>query len=116
MKQNRARLLLLGLAGAILLLVPVPAAFAQAGYPPGPASPAAGAGVGAAGVGAADVVVFTEVSPTAVAVKPTPVTQSRPLARTGADLFRPIALAVAFVGTGALLVVVVGRRRPQPRT
>jgi hypothetical protein len=110
-ERNRTRLVLLvGLAGAILLLAPVPAAVAQTGYPPGPPNLLTGAGAGAP-----NVVEFRQVSPTAVAVRPAPVPQARPLARTGADISGPVLLTVVLLGMGTLLFV-VGRRRPHPRT
>lgn len=103
--RHSALMVLAGFAGVILLLGPAPAAIAQTGYPPGPAG----------GLGSDQGAVFTQVSSGAVAARPAAVQQSRPLARTGADVLRWTVLALALSGTGALFLV-IGRRRLHPRT
>ena len=126
MKQRRSgAALLLGLAGVMLFLSLPSAASAQTGYPPGPPGapglPGAPGAPGAAGApgapGLPQVVVFSPVSPSAVAPAPAPVQQAQAqgLVRTGGDILRWTIFALALVG-GGLMLFGMARRTHDPRT
>ncbi len=104
MRHRRSRpVLLTGLLVGVLLLLGQASAFAQTGYPPGPGP-----------IPGPDVVVFTQVLPSAVSAAPAPVQQSQPLPRTGGDIVRWAVLGLALLGVGSALFS-AGYRRSHSR-